>query len=191
MNLGWIDFSDSDRKKTMDVLRLFQEQGAVDELGIGIIRDGFANYFFPGTSTIQTRAKYFFIVPYAIMDTISDPKVSSAQQALRRLDEIEKESAILLKKSSGELGVIGATVLPKWVVRPPSSIYWNGLRTLGFFNAGFSQNMTIPEYFRLAIRLRDDKKASELGNRNVDAEENSKDDSDGLERESSHRFDPG
>lgn len=45
MNLGWIDFSDSDRKKTMDVLRLFQEQGAVDELGIGVIRDGFANYF--------------------------------------------------------------------------------------------------------------------------------------------------
>ena len=36
MNLGWIDFSDNDRKKTMDVLRLFQEQGAVDELGIGI-----------------------------------------------------------------------------------------------------------------------------------------------------------
>ena len=63
MNLGWIDFSDNDRKKTMDVLRLFQEQGAVDELGIGVIRDGFANSFFPGTSTIQTRAKYFFIIP--------------------------------------------------------------------------------------------------------------------------------
>ena len=52
MNIGWIDFSDNDRKKTMDVLRLFQEQGAVDELGIGIIRDGFANYFFPGTSCL-------------------------------------------------------------------------------------------------------------------------------------------
>ena len=25
MNLGWIDFSDSNRKKTMDVLRLFQQ----------------------------------------------------------------------------------------------------------------------------------------------------------------------
>ena len=82
MNLGWIDFSDSDRKKTMDVLRLFQEQGAVDELGIGVIRDGFANYFFPGTSTIQTRAKYFFIIPYAMMDTVRDTHVSSVQQAL-------------------------------------------------------------------------------------------------------------
>jgi hypothetical protein len=29
----------------------------VDELGIGQIRDGFANLLFPGTSTIQIRAK--------------------------------------------------------------------------------------------------------------------------------------
>ena len=178
MNLGWIDFSDSDRKKTMDVLRLFQEQGAVDELGIGVIRDGFANYFFPGTSTIQTRAKYFFIIPYAMMDTVADSRVISVPNALRRLDEIEKESASILKKNSGDLGVIGATVLPKWVVRPPSTIYWNGLRTLGIFNGGLLQNMTISEYFRLAIKLRDEKKASSLGNRKEEAEENDKDDAD-------------
>ena len=176
MNLGWIDFSDSDRKKTMDVLRLFQEQGAVDELGIGVIRDGFANFFFPGTSTIQTRAKYFFIIPYAMMDTVADTRVISVPNALRRLDEIEKESASILKKNSGEQGVIGATVLPKWVVRPPSTIYWNGLRTLGIFNGGLQQNMTISEYFRLAIKLRDEKRASYLGNRKEDAEENEKDD---------------
>ncbi len=178
MNLGWIDFSDSDRKKTMDILRLFQEQGAVDELGIGIIRDGFANIFFPGTSTIQTRAKYFFIVPYAMMDTVKDPRVTSVQGALRRLDEFEKESAVLLKKASGDLGVIGATILPKWVVRPPSTIYWNGLRTLGLFNGGLYQNLTISEYFRLALKLREDRSTASLGNRREDAEENEKDDAD-------------
>lgn len=178
MNLGWIDFSDSDRKKTMDVLRLFQEQGAVDELGIGIIRDGFANFFFPGTSTIQTRAKYFFIIPYAMMDTVSDSHVTTVQQAFRRLDEIEKESAVILKKDGDWQGVIGATVLPKWVVRTPSTIYWNGLRTLGIFNGGLLQNMTISEYFRLALKLREEKKASALGNRREEAEENNKDDAD-------------
>ena len=178
MTIGWIDFSDNDRKKTMDVLRLFQEQGAVDELGIGIIRDGFANFFFPGTSTIQTRAKYFFIIPYAMMDAVSDSHVSTVQQALRRLDEIEKESAVILKKNSDEQGIIGATVLPKWVVRTPSTIYWNGLRTLGFFNSGLLQNISISEYFRLAIKLREEKKASALGNRKEEAEENNKDDVD-------------
>ena len=58
MQLGWIDFSKEDRQKAFDVINLLSEQGAVDELGIGVIRDAFANYFFPGTSTIQTRAKY-------------------------------------------------------------------------------------------------------------------------------------
>ena len=179
MQLGWIDFSDSDRKKTMDVLRLFQEQGAVDELGIGVIRDGFANYFFPGTSTIHTRAKYFFIIPYAMMDVVSDPRITSVQHALRRLDEIEKESAEILKRNSGELGVIGATILPKWVVRTPSTIYWNALRTLGIFNGGLLHNLTISEYFRLALKQRDEKAASaSVGNRKEGAEENELDDID-------------
>lgn len=66
MQLGWIDFSKEDRQKAFDVINLLSEQGAVDELGIGVIRDAFANYFFPGTSTIQTRAKYFLIVPYML-----------------------------------------------------------------------------------------------------------------------------
>ena len=178
MNLGWIDFSDTDRKRTMDVLRLFQEQGAVDELGIGVIRDGFANYFFPGTSTIQTRAKYFFIIPYAMMETVADPRVTTVQGALRRLDEIERECAIILKQNSGTLGVIGATILPKWVTRTPSTIYWNGLRTLGIFNGGMLHNMTISEYFRLALKLRDEKKSSAYGNRKEDADENERDDID-------------
>ncbi len=42
MQLGWIDFSKEDRQKALDVINLLSEQGAVDELGIGIIRDAFA-----------------------------------------------------------------------------------------------------------------------------------------------------
>ena len=70
MQLGWIDFSKEDRQKALDVINPLSEQGAVDELGIGIIRDAFANYFFPGTSTIQTRAKYFLIVPYVLREAV-------------------------------------------------------------------------------------------------------------------------
>ena len=70
MQLGWIDFSKEDRQKAFDVINLLSEQGAVDELGIGVIRDAFANYFFPGTSTIQNRAKYFLIVPYVLREAV-------------------------------------------------------------------------------------------------------------------------
>jgi hypothetical protein len=43
----------------VDVISAFREQDTRDELGLGTIRDGFANILFPGTSTIQTRARYF------------------------------------------------------------------------------------------------------------------------------------
>ena len=59
MPLGWIDFSKNDRNIAFSVLKLLEEPGAVDEMGIGIFRDAFADILFTGTSTIQTRAKYF------------------------------------------------------------------------------------------------------------------------------------
>ena len=68
MQLGWIDFSTTERNKVLSILDLLSEKGTLDELGISPIRDGFANIFFPGTSTIQTRAKYFFIIPYEMKE---------------------------------------------------------------------------------------------------------------------------
>ena len=68
MSLGWIDFSKNERNKVLNVIHLLDEPAAIDELGIGAIRDAFADYFFPGTSTVQTRAKYFLIVPYVLME---------------------------------------------------------------------------------------------------------------------------
>lgn len=57
MQLGWIDFSKTERSKILSVLDLLSENGTLDELGIAAVRDGFSNLFFPGTSTIQTRAQ--------------------------------------------------------------------------------------------------------------------------------------
>ena len=82
MQLGWIDFSKEDRQKALDVINLLSEQGAVDELGIGIIRDAFANYFFPGTSTIQNRAKYFLIVPYVLREAVDGKKQAMKNHAV-------------------------------------------------------------------------------------------------------------
>ena len=61
--IGWIDFSPDHRDRVAAVLDMLKPEGVVDELGIGSIRDAFADQMFPGISTIQTRAKYFFIVP--------------------------------------------------------------------------------------------------------------------------------
>lgn len=177
MQLGWIDFSKEDRQKALDVINLLSEQGAIDELGIGIVRDAFANYFFPGTSTIQTRAKYFLIVPYILRDAIDGRYGKDVNRILRAIDTEEKECGIkLLEANPKAEGVIGTRVLPKgWVARKPSDIYWNGIRTYGIFcNYGLS----IPEYVSLAVKLNTQKSSAKLGNRNDEAEENEKDDSD-------------
>ena len=87
MQLGWVDFSKEDREKVLDVMCLLQEQGAVDELGIGLVRDGFANYFFPGTSTVQTRAKYFLIIPYVLQEAVSGKYGNRVPKILRLIDE--------------------------------------------------------------------------------------------------------
>lgn len=177
MQLGWIDFSKEDRQKALDVINLLSEQGAVDELGIGIVRDAFANYFFPGTSTIQTRAKYFLIVPYILRDAVDGRYGKDVNRILRAIDTEEKECGIKLLESNPKAeGVIGTRVLPKgWVARKPSDIYWNGIRTYGIF---CDYGLSIPEYVSLAMKLNTQKSSAKLGNRNDEAEENEKDDSD-------------
>ena len=177
MQLGLIDFSKEDRQKAFDVINLLSEQGAVDELGIGVIRDAFANYFFPGTSTIQTRAKYFLIVLYMLREAVDGRYGKDANRVLRAIDSAEKDCGIrLLEADPKAEGVIGSRVLPKgWVARKPSDIYWNGIRTFGIF---CDYGLSIPEYVSLAVKLKEQKSVSRLGNRNDDAEENDKDDSD-------------
>ena len=62
MEIGFIDYSKDERNKILSTLKLLGEQTALDELGIGVIRDAYADLLFPGVSTLQTRAKYFVII---------------------------------------------------------------------------------------------------------------------------------
>jgi hypothetical protein len=59
----WLDYSEHERRKMLDVVDLFREHDTRDELGVGSVRDVFADMLFPGTSTIMTRARYFLLVP--------------------------------------------------------------------------------------------------------------------------------
>lgn len=104
MQLGWIDFSKEDRQKALAVMNLLSEQGAVDELGIGIVRDTFANYFFPGTSTIQTRAKYFLIVPYMLREAVDGRYGKDVSRVLKTIDSAECKSDGCRIRSSYAVG---------------------------------------------------------------------------------------
>lgn len=134
----------------MDLLR---EPGAVDELGIGVIRDAFANRFFPGTSTIQTRAKYFLIVPYLLYELENDNQILPAQKMLEELEKDELNFIDVLKKS-GEQGVIGATA-GKNLRRKPSNIYWNGIKTYEIFRG---PNISLNDYARIVSKVKNEKR---------------------------------
>lgn len=176
MQLGWIDFSKKDKEKVLDVMNLLQEQGAVDEIGIGLVRDAFSNLFFPGTSTVQTVAKYFLIVLYVLKEACEGKYGTNLNKVLQRIDQEEKDCGIiLLQNCPREDGIIGRRVLPKrWVARKPSNIYWNGIRTYGIC----TQDLTIPELLKAAMVLQSYKKTASLGNRGDDAESSDKDDLD-------------
>lgn len=173
MPLGWIDFSKDERNKVLNVIHLLDEPGAVDEVGIGAVRDAFADLFFPGTSTVQTRAKYFLIVPYVLMEAGSGKYGSDLNTILRKIDNEERSCRDILIKTSND-GVIGSLVPRSWVLRTPSNIYWNGIKRMGIFK----EDLSVKEYIHQSIIQRSLKKAREYGNREKDAEENEKDDID-------------
>ncbi len=58
-SLSWIDNDKEARGKVLELLSHFNEKDSRDELGIGSIRDRISDLLFPGTSTIQTRLRYF------------------------------------------------------------------------------------------------------------------------------------
>lgn len=173
MPIGWIDFSKDERNKVLNVIHLLDEPGAVDELGIGAIRDAFADYFFPGTSTVQTRAKYFLIVPYVLFEAGNGKYGSDINTILRRIDSEERNCRDILIKTSND-GVIGSLVPKSWVLRTPSNIYWNGIKRIGIFK----EDLSVKEYIHQSIIQRNLKQTKAYGNRDKDAEENEKDDVD-------------
>lgn len=134
MQLGWIDFSREERNKVMATLDLLSTTTALDELGIGTLRDRYADILFPGISTIQTRAKYFVIIPY-IFSLAESQKFKRASEIITWVNKIEDNLVSTLVKNSGEddAGIIGSRSLKqgKHVKRKPSSVYWNGMRTYG------------------------------------------------------------
>lgn len=139
--LSWIDHDSSARERTLRILSLFQEKESRDELGLGSIRDSFADQLFPGTSTIQTRLRYMLFVPW-IYDRLEKKRVP-AESFAAQADKLERDLVQPLMDSSDQFGVFGKTA-GKQLKRLPSSVYWAGLGIWGIRLTPFSRD----EYHR-------------------------------------------
>ena len=112
----------------MAVIDLFREAGTVDELGLSRVQFSIANLFFPGTTTIQTRACYFLLVPWMFRE-LERRKISSAQFA-NRVRQMELAINRHLRSGEDTGGVFGIRAGDA-LKRPPSDVYWDGIKSWG------------------------------------------------------------
>ena len=151
--LTWLDLTASDRDSMQRVLDLFKEQGTVDEMGLGTLRDALSNILFPGITSIQTHLRYVLFVPW-IYKSLEARRVAADRIA----EEARKAEIRLIEPlgASREWGVIGINARGA-LTRLPSSVYWSCIRRWGIFQHPQSQSW----YHTHFSRVRD--AASHLG----------------------------
>jgi hypothetical protein len=130
---AWLDYCESERQKALDVIQAFGDQGTLDELGIGTTRDALADLLFPGTSTIQTRARYHLFIPWIYQD-LERERARGRHNSKRAVEQEARSREITLihalASSSDSHGTIGVEARSR-LRRLPSSVYWNGMGQWG------------------------------------------------------------
>jgi hypothetical protein len=126
----WLAYDDAERDQVAALVRALDEPETLDSLGLGIVRDTIADLLFPGTSTIQTRVRYFVLVARAVVEVEwSNPK--STAEFDSRLRTMERRTLDALRsrgdRGTGIIGWNSGWATKQW----PSSIYWNGLSEWG------------------------------------------------------------
>lgn len=121
---GWLDTDDTQRRAMLSVVELFKDEGTVDEIGIGAVRDSISDRLFPGTSVLLTRARYFLLIPWLVKQTVETS--GQPADAPARLRVLEGRLIHSLLRGGETDGVIGRTAKDK-LKRMPSVAYWAAL----------------------------------------------------------------
>ena len=132
--VGWFHLGNEEAAKAREFLRLCNGEDSVDELGFGVLRDGFSDEFFPGTSTVMTEVRYLIFVAaiYRSMERTLERKKAAIPDLYRRSRQMQDQLRDVLAATFGNkrgFGVIGISA--KEPERYPSAIYWASMRTLG------------------------------------------------------------
>lgn len=138
MQLGYVHLNKTEQAKQILAMRR-AEQGAIDELGIGSIRDALADRMFPGISTLHQHAKYFALLPQ-VYQKVWERARRTEGISLRQVQQmiIEEEISMtrcLSRNTPNASGITGADSLRssnQFVKYDPTYIYNSALRTYGF-----------------------------------------------------------
>ena len=145
-SLGWLDLDAAASERVGTLLRSLEEPGTLDALGLGSVRDVFSSLLSPGTSTIQTRLRYFVFLPW-IFARLEEQRVPPAEFT-RRLRDTEAQLIDCLRHLGPNQGVIGYAA-GRELKRLPSEAYWGGLGSWGLRRL----DLSLAEYGKRAAAL--------------------------------------
>ena len=157
--LTWLDLTAADRDKVRQVLTLFSEQGTVDELGLGSLRDMLSNTLFPGLSVLHTRLRYVLFIPWIYQQVEAlgpdhDPAQAGRERELQLIEA--------LAASDDKRGIIGIMARQS-LSRLASTAYWALIAHLGIFVPGYSQGWYHTHFDRLVRKRGDVPRADDPG----------------------------
>jgi hypothetical protein len=128
LTLSWLDSSSASRRQAMEVIKLFEEKGTVDEIGIGSVRDALSDVLFPGTSVLHTRARYFLFIPW-VYQYLENRRIDSASMA--KEDRKAELGLIQLLLDSDDSDATIGRVAGMRLKNLPSRLYWSALSAWG------------------------------------------------------------
>lgn len=155
MPFGWVELADSALQRLRKELEE-KGKGVVDEMGVLAIHAGYADYFFPGTSVLQTRPRYLFFVCWNLLWLARQRGVTTAN-LLSRKDKAELWVTDQLVASRDRVGasdgrspnmngIIGVNVFQEQPPRAPAQrvdfIYWTALKRWGFYHSSVASSRT-------------------------------------------------
>ena len=149
MNLGYIHFDRAEQKKYLAVISRLSQGGAIDELGVGRIRDLYSDTMFPGISSLHQHAKYFVLLPLLYRKAVTF-KYARLSDVRPRIIQLEKElTERLCRDSEVTKGITGSDFIGQkgYVRYDPTYIYSTGL-----YKFGILLNDNIEEMIFIASR---------------------------------------
>lgn len=145
MQIGFVNFNTEEKKRVAKMMQLLQESEAIEELGIGRVRDHFSNTLFPGTSTLQHHAKYFVLMASLYYHTaFKSRKFQNLSEVSRYIKEAEIQITRQLSEDENGnsrtdlTGITGINTYKaalsdynRYVKYDPAYIYGSGLARFG------------------------------------------------------------
>ena len=144
---GWVATDAEQRRRMTEIIDQFRDSTTIDDLGLGGIRDAFADTLFPGTSTLHTRIRYALFVPWLMQLAVDRRSSVSEMSAAFARSEYQLTTALL--DGSEVTGVIGR-VAGADLKRTASVVYWGMLSSWGVISRGF----TLRQYFERVLLRR-------------------------------------